>query len=154
AIQLYESGAASQFIVYGNIYDQLLISEGNETRLGTLSEYLRCVLLPNFDVELSYDVGNGIRVEKGGTAFAEWPQVVQDAVLPKVPRAAIETLTRYFRYLANLARLNRERLQVACIIGSAELLAPMVHGGVDYDLSALACLIRDWASESLLMAHP
>ena len=29
----------------------------------------------------------------------------------------------------------------------------MVQGGVDYDLSALASLIRDWASESLLVSH-
>ena len=29
----------------------------------------------------------------------------------------------------------------------------MVQGGLDYDLSALASLIRDWASESLLVSH-
>jgi hypothetical protein len=33
-------------------------------------------------------------------------------------------LTHYFRYIANLARLNRERRQVACVIRNADLLAP------------------------------
>jgi hypothetical protein len=31
------------------------------------------VLLPRFDVVLSYDLGNGIRVEKGGEIFSSWP---------------------------------------------------------------------------------
>ena len=43
------------------------------TSLGTLDVYLRDALLGKFDVVLSYDVGNGIRVEKGAEAFAQWP---------------------------------------------------------------------------------
>jgi len=153
AIQLYESNAASQFVLYGNVYDQLLIPSSGKNRIGSLTEFLLQVLLPRFDVVLSYDLGNGIRVEKGGEIFSKWPQLQQDASMPKVPRPAIEFLTHYFRYVANLARLNREGRQVACIIRSADLLAPMVQGGLDYDLSALASLIRDWASESLLVSH-
>jgi hypothetical protein len=121
--------------------------------LGSLSEFLLQGLLPRFDVVLSYDIGNGIRVEKGGDIFSRWPQIQQNPDLPKVPRAAIETLTRYFRYTANLARLNREAVTVGCIIKSADLLAPALQGGFDYDLNALASLIRDWSSESLLATH-
>ena len=153
AIQLYESNAASQFVLYGNVYDQMLIPVGSTIRIGTLTDFLLQVMLPRFDVVLSYDLGNGIRIEKGGEAFSKWPQLQQDATFPKAPRPAVEFLTHYFRYVANLARLNREGRQVACIIRSADLLAPMVQGGVDYDLSALASLIRDWASESLLVSH-
>ena len=153
AIQLYESNAASQFVLYGNVYDQMLIPVGSTGRIGTLTEFLLQVMLPHFDVVLSYDLGNGIRVEKGGDIFSKWPQLQQDLNLPKAPRPAVEFLTHYFRYVANLARLNREGRQVACIIRSADLLAPMVQGGLDYDLSALASLIRDWASESLLVSH-
>jgi len=153
AIQLYESNAASQFVLYGNVYDQMLIPVGSNGRIGPLTDFLSQVLLPRFDVVLSYDLGNGIRVEKGGELFSKWPQLQQDPNLPKTPRPAVEFLTHYFRYVANLARLNRERRQVACIIRSADLLAPMVQGGLDYDLSALASLMRDWASESLLVSH-
>jgi len=153
AIQLYESNAASQFILYGNVYDQLLIPSGSKNHIGTLTEFLLQVLLPRFDVVLSYDLGNGIRVEKGGEVFSKWPQMQQNPDLPKAPRPAIEMLTHYFRYVANLARLNREGRQVACIIRSANLIAPMVQGGLDYDLNAMASLIRDWASESLLISH-
>jgi hypothetical protein len=152
AIQLYESNAASQFVIYGNVYDEIVIPSPTP-HLGSLTEFLLQMLLPRFDVVLSYDIGNGIRVEKGGEIFARWPQIQQNPDLPKVPRAAIETLTRYFRYTANLARLNRERVQVGCIIKSADLLAPALQGGLDYDLNALASLIRDWSSESLLATH-
>jgi hypothetical protein len=152
AIQLYESNAASQFIIFGNVNDELLIPSPTP-HLGGLVDFLLQVLLPRFDVVLSYDIGNGIRVEKGGEIFSRWPQLQQDPNLPKAPRSAIEGLTRYFRYTANLARLNRERVQVGCIIKSADLLAPALQGGFDYDLNALASLIRDWASESLLATH-
>jgi ATPase family associated with various cellular activities (AAA) len=152
AIQLYESNAASQFIVYGNVSDQMVVPSP-AAHLGGLSDFLLQVLLSRFDVVLSYDIGNGIRVEKGGEIFSRWPQLQQDPNLPKAPRSAIETLTHYFRYTANLARLNRERVQVGCIIKSANLLAPALLGGFDYDLNALASLIRDWSSETLLAGH-
>ena len=152
AIQLYESNAANQFIVYGNVNDQLVIPTP-KPHLGSLTEFLLEVLLPRFDVVLSYDIGNGIRVERGGEIFSKWPQLQQDPNLPKSPRAAIETLTHYFRYVANLARLNRDRIQVGCILKGTNLLAPALQGGVDYDMSALASLIRDWSSETLLAGH-
>jgi ATPase family associated with various cellular activities (AAA) len=153
AIQLYESNAASQFVLYGNVYDQLLIPTASGQRLGTLNDFLLQVMLPRFDVVLSYDLGNGIRVEKGGEIFSKWPALQQSPELPKAPRAAVERLTQYFRYVANLARLNRGESQVACIVRNANLLAPMMQGGLDYDLNALASLVRDWASEQLLTAH-
>src|SRR5262249_38765458 len=146
AIQLYESNAANQFIIYGNVNDQLLISSPSP-HLGTVTDFLLQMLLPRFDVVLSYDIGNGIRVEKGGEIFSGWPQLNQEPNLPRAPRSAVETLTHYFRYTANLARLNRERVQVGCIIKSADLLAPSVPGGFDYDLNAIASLTRDWSSE-------
>ena len=152
AIQLYESNAANQFIIYGNVNDQMLVPSPTP-HLGGLTDFLLQVLLPRFNVVLSYDIGNGIRVEKGGEIFSTWPQLKENPELPKAPRLAVEALTRYFRYTANLARLNREHVQVGCIIRSADLLAPSLQGGFDYDLNALASLIRDWSSESLLAGH-
>src|SRR6516164_135212 len=152
AVQLYESNAANQFVVYGNVNDQMVVPSP-VAHLGGLTDFLLQVLLPRFDVVLSYDIGNGIRVEKGGEVFSRWPQLQQDPNLPSAPRSAVESLTHYFRYTANLARLNREHVQVGCIIKSADLLAPATQGGVDYNLNALASLIRDWSSESLLAGH-
>jgi ATPase family associated with various cellular activities (AAA) len=149
---LYESDAASQFIVYGNISDRMFIP-GPPPRLASLPDFLLDALLSRFPVVLSYDIGNGIRVEKGAEIFSKWPHFQESQKDWKAPRPAVETLTRYFRYCANLARLNQPTVQVGCIIKNADLLVPALQGGLDYDLNALASLIRDWANDSLLANH-
>ena len=154
-INLYESNASNQFILFGNVNDQQLIPTDSGYRIGSLNEFLIRVLLARFEVVLSYDVGNGIRVEKGGEAFSSWPEIKQsqNQSLPSAPRPAIEKLTHYLRYVSNLARLNRGTTQVAVIIRSADLVAPMLGGGNDPDVNAMAVLLRDWASDGLLTTH-
>ncbi|MGB7847567.1 MAG: ATP-binding protein [Candidatus Acidiferrum sp.] len=152
-IERYESNAASQFLLYGNIADSVLLQTANGLRLGALSDFLLSALLTRFDVVLSYDLGNGIRVEKGAEMFSKWPAFQESQKDWKSPRPAVETLTRYFRYCANLKRLNQPTAQVGCIIKNADLLVPPAPGGLDYNLNALASLIRDWANESLLTDH-
>jgi hypothetical protein len=152
-IELYESNAASQFLLYGNISDSVLLQTPSGPRLGALSEFLLAGLLTRFDVVLSYDLGNGIRVEKGAELFSKWPAFQESQKDWKAPRPAVETLTRYFRYCANLKRLNQPTAQVGCIIKNADLLAPPSPGGLDYNLNALASLVRDWANDSLLTDH-
>src|SRR5690242_15218122 len=121
-INLYESNASNQFVLFGNVNDQQLIPTDNGYRIGSLNEFLVRVLLARFDVVLSYDVGNGIRVEKGGEVFSSWPEIKQSPTqsLPSAPRPAIEKLTHYLRYVSNLARLNRGSTQVAVIVRSAD----------------------------------
>ncbi len=120
----YASGAASQFILHGNINDRVLLPSGpvgagsgggasgvgggggTGGGLGSLTEFLTKVLLPRFDVVLSYDLAAGIRVEKGGEIFQQWPTLKQIGQLPKDPRGAIEALSHYLRYVANLRRVT------------------------------------------------
>src|SRR5215472_527230 len=149
----YESNAASQFIIFGNISDRMVLQGAAPARLGSLPDFLLGALLSRFDVVLSYDIGNGIRVEKGAETFAKWPHFQESQKDWKAPRPAVETLTRYFRYCANLTRLNQPAVQVGCIIKNADLLVPALQGGLDYDLNALASLIRDWSNESLLASQ-
>ncbi len=152
-IEQYESNAANQFLLYGNIGDSVLLHTPNGPRLGPLSDFLLAGLLTRFDVVLSYDLGNGIRIEKGAEQFSKWPAFQESQKDWKAPRPAVESLTRYFRYCANLTRLNQPTVQVGCIIKNADLLVPPVPGGLDYNLNALASLIRDWANDSLLTGH-
>ncbi|NJK90844.1 MAG: ATP-binding protein [Blastochloris sp.] len=152
-IALYQSSAGNQFILHGNLQDRFLLPEGEAGRLGELQDYLRQTLLPGFDVILSYDLGNGVRVEKGGELLSQWPAYKERPELPKAPRQAVEFLTRYFRYCANLARLGQKHHQVACLIPAVHLLAPAVPGSLNYDLNALALLMREWATDPLLTSH-
>lgn len=154
-ITSYASNASNQFILHGNIHDRFVLPATGlaKPELGSLVDFLLRVLLPRFDVILSYDLGNGIRVEKGQQIFSEWPSL-KDMELPRTPRPAIETLTHYFRFCANLARLNRRQLHVACLLKSAQLIIPNLMGGLNYDLSAMAILVRDWSLDTTLAAQP
>jgi hypothetical protein len=151
-VELYESGAYSQFLIYGNIQDQFLIP-GTPSRLSSFSDFLLATLLPRFDVVLSYDLGNGIRVEKGGEIFSTWP-ALKEKPLARQALAAIDELTHYFRYCGNLAALKRQNVQVACLIRNTELIAPATGGASDHELGALLMLIRDWSTDTRFTAHP
>ena len=153
-VALYESNACNQFILFGNVNDRMVLPLGAQAQIGTLTDFLLRVLMPSFEVILSYDLGNGIRIEKGEQAFSQWPSVKDAPSLPKGPKAAVETLTHYFRYCANLGRLGRGRTHVGCLIKAADLVAPALRGGFNYDLNALALLMRDWSTDSLLTEQP
>jgi ATPase family associated with various cellular activities (AAA) len=153
-IALYESDSANQFILFGNIYDRFLFGADGGTIYGGLTDFLKQVLMPQFDVIFVYDLGNGLRVERGGEKLKEWPPVQVTPELPKVPRPAAELLTRYLRYCANLGRMNRGRVSVGVVVESAHLVSPAVPGVLNYDLNALALLFREWASEELLRGYP
>ncbi len=167
-VELYESNAASQFILHGNVTDRLLLPAGGAAPaagekaaataappaacLGSLSDLFLRLLLTRFDVVLSYDLGNGLRVEKGGDTFTKWPGFQESQEMPRAPRPALETVTRYYRYCANLARLGQPPQHVACIVKAAHLVVPSEAGG--YDVHALALLVRDWSSDELFTRHP
>ena len=68
----YESGAAGQFILHGNVADRMLLRLADGPKLGRLNDYLLDVLLPRFQIVLSYDPGFGLR--GGGVQTALWPQ--------------------------------------------------------------------------------
>src|SRR6185436_6291650 len=149
-ISLYASAAANQFLLYGNVNDRFLL-EGRT--LGSLYEFLTRVMMPRFDVVLSYDLGNGVRIDKGGEIVQRWPAYRETPELPRAPRAATEWLTRFFRYSANLARLGQESYQIGFYMKAAHLVAPALPGALNYDLSALALLLRDWATDDQLARH-
>jgi hypothetical protein len=149
-IAMYQSHAANQFLLYGNVNDRFLI---DGRTLGTLTEFLHRVILPRFEVVLSYDLGNGIRIEKGGEIVTKWPAFKENPELPRQPRPATEWLTRFFRYSANLARLGQDAHQIGFYMKGAHLVAPALPGALNYDLSALAMLMRDWAADEHLTRY-
>lgn len=149
-VALYQSHAASQFILYGNVNDRFLL---DGRTMGTIDEFLTRTMLGRFDVVLSYDLGNGVRIEKGGEIVTRWPAYRESAELPRAPRPASEWLTRFFRYAANLARLGQESFSVGFYMKAAHLVAPALPGAMNYDLSALALLMREWATEERLTRH-
>ena len=153
-IGLYESNATNQFILYGNVTDQYLIPSREGLGTGDLTEFLLDVLLPGFDVVLSYDLGNGIRVLKGGKTLSEWPSYRERQPFSKRPREALEILTHYLRYCANLRQAKAQTIRVTVIIKSSHLMVPNLGTAVNNDVHAMALLIREWATETALAEHP
>jgi hypothetical protein len=139
----YESGAHGQFILYGNVADRFPLGG----RLVGLGRYIDAQLLGSFDLLFSYDPGNGLILLRGGERYAQWPAAKEMGPWPRDPRAAVELLSRYLRYRANLAALGRKDSEhVAVIIRGADQLLPGGRAG-DFEIASLASLIRDWASE-------
>ena len=148
----YESDAVAQFILHGNVDDRYLLPV-NGGELGSLTDFLLKVLLPRFDVVITYDVGNGLRVERGGEALKNWPRFQEKPDLPREPRAAVDWLSHFMRWCVNVARLGQRRWQVAVIVRSADLLVPAGAGWAGHELSGLASQVRDWAADAQLSEH-
>jgi ATPase family associated with various cellular activities (AAA) len=153
-ITLYESNAANQFILHGNIADRMVLPTAGGAEIGSLTDFLLRVLLPRFEVVLSYDLAGGLRVERGGEVVSQWPTFKQTQSLPREPRAAVEWITQFLRYSANLSKLGRPAAQTAVFLRSASLIAPALRGAFNYDLSALAMQVREWGSDPALTASP
>lgn len=139
----YESGAHGQFVLYGNVADRFAL----DGRLVSLTRYLDAKLLGTFDIVFLYDPGNGLSLLRGGERFAQWPAAEKIPPWPHDPREAVELISRYLRYRANLQALGRgDNEHVAVILRGAELVLPASRQG-DFATASLASLVRDWAAE-------
>lgn len=144
-IARYASGSAGCFVLHGNVHDRMFLPHGTR-KLGTLETFLAEVMVPQFDVVLTYDLGQGIRVERGKEEFSKWPGL-KDSPYPTQPVRAIRFLNLYLIYVRNLQRLNVEAPKVAVIIKGAELICPNLPTALNYDLHGLASVWQSWASE-------
>jgi len=152
-IARYESGAAGQFILHGNVADRMLLPHPAGERLGRLTDFLLEVLLPRFEIVLSYDAGHGVRIERGRERFGEWPALRENPELPTQPLAAARFLGRFLQYTRNLRAMTHKAPTVALILGDAQLYLPSLPQTLHQDLAALASLVRSWATEAALGGH-
>ncbi len=151
-ITRYASGSAGCFVLHGNVHDRMYLPV-TQPRLGTLGSFLEEVMVPQFDVVLSYDLGQGIRVERGKETFSEWPGLKKDVGFPPQPVRAIRFLNLYLIYCRNLRALGAKAPKVAVIIKGAELICPSLPNALNYDLHGLASVWRSWSSEVELEQH-
>jgi hypothetical protein len=138
----YESGATSQFILFGNVHDRLAVGD----RLVSLADYLEDTLLKSFAVVLSYDLGTGLMIERGGELVQKW-QGADLARQMREPLQAIQWINRYLIYLGNLRKLGSEKTpNVAVIIRSVDQIVPA--DGSSFEHGAMTSLMRAWSCDS------
>ena len=138
----FRSGSSGQCVLYGNVHDRLAVRD----RLISMDRYLQDTLLATMNVVLSYDLGNGLTVERGEEHLAQWvPSSLRN--LPLEPLEAVRFINRYARYLANLRAVQqREIPSVAVVVRGADQLLPADGQGLQH--GSLTCLVRDWGLTS------
>ena len=134
-----ESGACGQFLLYGNIHDRLAI----QGRFVGLDRFIEDEMLPATEVIFSYDLGNGLTVERGEKCLAQWvPSVMR--TLPQQPLEAVRFISRYLRYLGNLTAVGHGEVPgVAVIFRGADQVLPA--NGTGFEHGSLTYLVREWA---------
>jgi len=143
-VDLYNSHSCNQFILTGNTHD---LFPGGKEEFVTLTELIAQSIVPRYNVILTYDIGNGLRVERGSDVFGKWNE--RPEATSKNSRTAIELITLFLRYTANLANIGQTRIKVAVILKDAHLFA----GASTSETNALAFLVREWSREPLLTRH-
>jgi hypothetical protein len=144
----YESGAHGQFILYGNVHDRIAVGE----RLVNLAGYIEDDLLASFAIVLTYDLGNGLRIERGGDLIEKWGGA-NLTNLPREPLAAMHYISRYLRYFGNLRALGREiKEHVAVIVRGIDHIIPA--DGAGYEHGSLTSILREWSSEAPFVDLP
>jgi hypothetical protein len=147
----YESGASSQFILFGNVHDRVAV--GN--RLMSLADFVEHTLLDGFGVVISYDLGNGLDIERGGEIVDRW-QGSELKKLAREPLPAIQWIGRYLRYLGNLRALGaatgEKTPNVAVILRGVDQIVPA--DGAGFEHGSLTSMLRAWASESPFVDLP
>jgi hypothetical protein len=144
----FASGASGQFVVHGNVSDRMPLG----ARLVNIEHYLRDELLQGFEVVFMYDLGNGLSVIRGGEQLADWvPSALR--TLPERPLEAFRFISKYLRYLANVAVLNaRAPASVAVVISSAGQILPADGGGFEH--GAITAVVREWGSSDIFSQLP
>ena len=138
----YESGAHGQFILYGNVHDRMAVG----AQFANLAGYLENDLLSGFQIVLSYDLGNGLTIERGGEYVEKWGGANLTS-LPREPLPSIHYISRYLRYLGNLRALGRDvKENVAVILRSVDHIIPA--DGAGFEHGSLTSVLREWSSET------
>jgi len=139
----YESGASSQFILFGNVHDRLAVGE----RLVSLADFLEDTLLKSFGVVLSYDLGSGLTIERGGDIVDKWKGAELKQQM-REPLQAVQWIDRYLRYLGNLRSIgsSEKTPNVAVILRSVDHIVPA--DGAGFEHGSITSMLRAWSCDS------
>ncbi len=103
---LFRSGAVSQFLLHGNVFD--LVPNGDQ--LLSLKAFLDEVMFGSYDTVLHYDRSRGVRATRGNDDWSAWlRQALGDAnpiSSTREPGVALELVDRYLLRTLNLAAIQ------------------------------------------------
>jgi len=145
----YESGASSQFVLFGNVHDRLTVGD----RLVSLADFLEDSLLKSFGVVLSYDLGTGLTIERGGELVSKWKGAELQQQM-REPLQAVQWISRYLVYLGNLRKIgsSEKTPNIAVIVRSVDHIVPA--DGAGFEHGSITSMLRAWSNESTFTDLP
>lgn len=162
----YSAGAASQFILYGNIGDVVETRRPDGSRdYIALDQYLRDVMFSSYDTVLVYDRGRGLRALKGAESFAEWvtsytgqnPASISMASL-REPIRALELIDHFILRSIHLDALTRTGggvgPRLAVILDFAQFILPPGDPiALAGDVASHLVKVLAWANDPAIHRH-
>jgi hypothetical protein len=148
-IASYASKSAGCFLLHGNVNDRHLVTAQQSTsKLGNLTDFILETLVPRFDVVITFDIGTGLKIQKGEDIVSTWKGY--SLLIPDKPLDACRFVSQYMLYGRNLRAVNQKAPKVVFIMKQAHLACPAMPNLHSYELNSLVSLIRSWADEGLL----
>ncbi len=158
----YVSGAASVFLLYGNVHDLVPVTDSDE--FISLDDYLATQLFGQRDIVLAYDRGSGIRFLAPGDAdrrasmqedFYKTLKAVDSvsgtsfaSSRPKDPKVVFELLDRYILHKLVETPADGNRKSLAIVICYVETITPAVDGSwLTGELGANLIKVLNWAND-------
>ncbi len=158
---LFKSGAVSQFLLHGNIFDIVASFEkSDEPRLLALNTFLDEVMFENYEILLHYDRGKGIRATRGADEWADWLKLAlgdHSSIIVQLrePGAAMELIDRFILRTLNLQSIrnpSRAPRKIAVVIEFSEFVIPRgdpLHLGGAFSSNVVKAL--GWANDPAIL---
>lgn len=155
--ELYFSGTTSVFVLHGNTYDLVPLTEveaADQAVYGSVVEFLSEQLFGRWDLVLHYDLGRGLRVSPGRNEkrLKDMVQLVNKRIgdlstLKNDPATVLALLDLFVR--DNIMAPPEKRLRVAVLVSQASYLFPAGEPGrLGFPASGMAVTLLNWATSA------
>ena len=149
--ELYFSGTTAAFVLHGNTYDYVRMSDADDATYGTLAEFLAEQLFGRWSLVLHYDLGRGLRVLAGRDAKRLQEMVTLAnrklgdlSALAKDPGVTFALIDRFVR--TNLMAEEKDRLSLAFVLEQASYVFPAGEPGrLSAQASSQLVTLLNWA---------
>jgi SpoVK/Ycf46/Vps4 family AAA+-type ATPase len=150
--ELYFSGTTAAFVLHGNTYDHVRLTDGPTPEYGGLADFLAEQQFGRWSLVLHYDLGRGLRVAAGRDEHRLKEMVVLAnrkvgdlSALPKDPAATFTLLDRFVRH--NIMAPEADRLSLAFIVDQASYVFPSGEPGrLSAQASSQLVTLINWAT--------
>jgi len=158
---LYFSGTTSVFVVHGNTYDVVPLSDVNapdRAAFGSVPDFLAEQMFGRWDLILHYDLGRGLRVYAGRNekrlkdmvALAT-KRIGDLSTIKNDPTIVFTVLDLFVR--ENIMAPAEKQMSAAVLINSASYLFPAGEPGrLSFQASGMAVTLLNWATSPHLKA--